>query len=167
MSGVSHFPNVPLVTTNVATDSVRAENQDKAIIPPTKEVTQAHEERAIDPEKDQRREQQRSDQQSNSEKQDTVELSSDFLNEIAENNTASSNKKINAKEWLTLHYSALTRKDIRIKTKAEPESNDSSPTTETEQTKTPSQEGVNRNRKRIYQADPTISPIQPKLNEWS
>ncbi|WP_025821494.1 hypothetical protein [Shewanella marina] len=42
---VSHYPQQPLTTTNVATDAARLDNQQRPPIIPPKEPTKAHEER--------------------------------------------------------------------------------------------------------------------------
>ncbi|HSG61892.1 MAG TPA: hypothetical protein VLA24_10740 [Pseudomonadales bacterium] len=46
---VSHYPQVPLATSNVATDSARVENQQKTPVIPPKEATKGHEERGFNP----------------------------------------------------------------------------------------------------------------------
>ncbi|RLV60254.1 hypothetical protein D5018_07605 [Parashewanella curva] len=52
MAITTHYGNVPIAPTNVATDSVRNENEHKKPIPPAKSVSDIHVERAIDPEKE-------------------------------------------------------------------------------------------------------------------
>jgi len=44
---VTNYPNVPLATSNVATDSLRNDSQQKPPVIPPKELTKGHEERAF------------------------------------------------------------------------------------------------------------------------
>ncbi|MGL5489556.1 MAG: hypothetical protein ACRDC6_25270, partial [Shewanella sp.] len=46
---VSNYPQVPLATTNVATDSARVDNQLKPVVIPPQAATKGHEERAFNP----------------------------------------------------------------------------------------------------------------------
>jgi len=47
---VTHYPQVPLATSNAATDAARVENQQRPPIIPPSEPTKGHEERAFSPE---------------------------------------------------------------------------------------------------------------------
>ncbi|MCU8040438.1 hypothetical protein L5M37_18485 [Shewanella sp. SM69] len=46
---VSNYPQVPLATSNVATDSARVDNQLKPVVIPPQAATKGHEERAFNP----------------------------------------------------------------------------------------------------------------------
>ncbi|GGN29272.1 hypothetical protein GCM10007984_33640 [Shewanella putrefaciens] len=46
---VSNYPQVPLATSNVATDLARVDNQLKPVVIPPQQATKAHEERAFNP----------------------------------------------------------------------------------------------------------------------
>ncbi|MGI2091105.1 hypothetical protein ACRN96_00540 [Shewanella oncorhynchi] len=46
---VSNYPQVPLATSNVATDSARVDNQMKPVVIPPQAATKGHEERAFNP----------------------------------------------------------------------------------------------------------------------
>lgn len=46
---VSHYPQVPIATSNVATDLARADNQLKPVVIPPQAATKGHEERAFTP----------------------------------------------------------------------------------------------------------------------
>ncbi|ABM01709.1 hypothetical protein SHAM105786_13275 [Shewanella amazonensis] len=46
---VTNYPQVPLATSNVATDSARVENQQRPPIVPPPQLTKGHEERAFNP----------------------------------------------------------------------------------------------------------------------
>ncbi|WP_133405463.1 hypothetical protein [Parashewanella tropica] len=70
MAITTHYGNVPIAPTNVATDSVRNENEHKKPIPPPKSVSEIHKERAIDPEREHDAEQ---GQQHSSQQQETLE----------------------------------------------------------------------------------------------
>ncbi|MGL5391320.1 MAG: hypothetical protein ACRDA8_08100 [Shewanella sp.] len=54
---VSHYPQVPLATTNVATDAARVDNQLKPVIIPPQASTKEHPERPLNPEQERRAEQ--------------------------------------------------------------------------------------------------------------
>ncbi|MCH1929944.1 hypothetical protein L9G16_07110 [Shewanella sp. A25] len=55
---VSNYPQVPLATTNVATDSARVDNQLKPVVIPPQEATKGHEERAFNPQNERSADQQ-------------------------------------------------------------------------------------------------------------
>ncbi|NRD72259.1 hypothetical protein HQQ94_03190 [Shewanella sp. VB17] len=46
---VTNYPNVPIATTNVATDAARTDNQQRPPILPPQELTKGHNERAFNP----------------------------------------------------------------------------------------------------------------------
>lgn len=46
---VSNYPQVPLATSNIATDSARVDNQLKPVVIPPQAATKGHEERAFNP----------------------------------------------------------------------------------------------------------------------
>ncbi|WOT05410.1 hypothetical protein [Shewanella youngdeokensis] len=49
MQVVTHYPNVPLSTSNVATDSARTDNQQRPPVVPPSQASKGHEERAFNP----------------------------------------------------------------------------------------------------------------------
>ena len=116
---VSHYPQVPLATSNVATDDARVDNQLKTPIIPPKEATKGHEERAFNPQHERTAEtaqqqarlqervqgnMQRQQQQSQQEQQPEKKA-------VAVSQQASAKPiKIPART-----HAALERKDIRIK----------------------------------------------------
>lgn len=54
---VSNYPQVPLATTNVATDTARVDNQLKPVVIPPQAATKGHEERAFNPQNERTAEQ--------------------------------------------------------------------------------------------------------------
>ncbi|MGI2258492.1 hypothetical protein [Shewanella sp. GXUN23E] len=58
MQIVSHYPNVPVATSNVATDSVRTDNQQKPPLPPPQETAKTSAEKALEQRQDRATEQQ-------------------------------------------------------------------------------------------------------------
>ncbi|MCU7994269.1 hypothetical protein L5L55_05780 [Shewanella glacialipiscicola] len=54
---VSNYPQVPLATTNVATDSARVDNQLKPVVIPPQAATKGHQERAFNPQNERTAEQ--------------------------------------------------------------------------------------------------------------
>ncbi len=157
MAIITNYPNVPIITTNVATDSVRNDNEHKSSVAPTAKVTKPHEERAIDPEKEHDAHQQHNQQQQkhHDDTEDEVLLSE-----------TSDSKQLKAKEMLAIKHAALSRTDIKIQT------DDNQPMPEepsqTPQTKNvPNSEDVKQVRKNINSAYHT-NESKPKsnVNEW-
>lgn len=120
---VSNYPQVPLATTNVATDSARVDNQLKPIVVPPQAATKGHEERAFNPqhersadqfqqarllEQNQQQVQDKQQQQQSSQQQSQQQAQK--APEVVSNTTASKTLKL-----ITRGPAALQRKDIRIK----------------------------------------------------
>ncbi|MGX9460678.1 hypothetical protein ACWXWU_05465 [Shewanella sp. A14] len=114
----THYPQVPLATSNVATDLARVDNQQKPPIIPPQEPTKGHEERSLNPqneratayvvaEKKQQQEQAKRQQQSAT--QQAVESKA-----IA----APAAIRPQALRIIASQTPALQRKDIQIKTQA-------------------------------------------------
>ncbi|MBM7071157.1 hypothetical protein JQC92_03760 [Shewanella sp. 202IG2-18] len=163
MAIITNYPNVPIVTTNVATDSVRNDNEHKSSVAPTDKVNKLHEERAIDPEKEhdsnqQHHEQQHHEQQhrqSASTDEDDVSLSEELEKE-----------SVKAQEMLAVKYAALSRKDIKIYAKAT-DSNHSETSDLSENENVLNQEDVKQVKKNLNSAYQTQeSKPKSKLSEW-
>lgn len=110
---VTNYPQVPIATSNVATDAARVDNQQRPPIIPPKEATKGHEERSFNPQNERITEQEFSknlervnqkQQQQGSEQQQQHEQKSKSQ---ADQLLAQLRKKLPAKP-------ALQRQDIRI-----------------------------------------------------
>ncbi|RYV03101.1 hypothetical protein SOPP22_05940 [Shewanella sp. OPT22] len=158
MAIITNYPNVPIVTTNVATDSVRNDNEHKSSVAPTDKVNKLHEERAIDPEKEHDSNQQHHEQQhrqSASTDEDDVSLSEELEKE-----------SVKAQEMLAVKYAALSRKDIKIYAKAS-DANNSETSDLSENENALNQEDVQQIKKNlnsVYQTQE--SKPKSKLSEW-
>lgn len=87
---VSNYPQVPLATSNVATDSVRVDNQLKPVVIPPQAATKGHEERAFNPQNERTADQ--TQQQTK-----TLENNQQQVQENSSNSNPRSNKANNSK----------------------------------------------------------------------
>lgn len=112
----THYPQIPLATSNVATDLARVDNQQKPPIIPPQAPTKGHEERSLNPqnerastyivaEKKQQQEQAKRQQQSVSQQA--------FESKTVASSTATKPQVISI---LASQTPALQRKDIQLKT---------------------------------------------------
>ncbi|MCL1077174.1 hypothetical protein D5R81_01080 [Parashewanella spongiae] len=162
MAVITTYPNVPLITTNAATDSIRQDNEHKPNITAAEKATKPHAEREIDPEKEQ------SEQQSQHSKQQqsddvTVELSDDGEEHLKDNLPATP-VSINTVTLASLKP-ALSRTDIKVIAKKT--QTDQTPTEHHEQPspcEPPKAEQVKQNLKNIYHDS---DEPESHLNTWS
>ncbi|MGL5046736.1 MAG: hypothetical protein ACRC6S_04005 [Shewanella sp.] len=122
---VSHYPQVPLATSNVATDLARVDNQLKPVVIPPQAATKGHEERAFNPqnertadqaqqqaktlERNQQQVQEKQQQQQSSQQQSQQQQEKKVPLVVAER-VLPKTLKIAARG-----QAALQRKDIRLK----------------------------------------------------
>lgn len=122
---VSNYPQVPLATTNVATDSARVDNQLKPVIIPPQASTKGHEERAFNPQNERTADQaqqqarllehsqqqvQQKQQQQQSSQQQSQQQQEKHAPAVAAERALPKNLKVPVRGPV-----ALQRKDIRLK----------------------------------------------------
>ena len=159
MAIITNYPNVPIVTTNVATDSVRNDNEHKSSVAPTDKVTKPHSERAIDPEKEHdahQQHQQQQDQSQQNQEQEQVSLTETLEKE-----------NLKAKEMIAIKNAALSRQDIKVhvdETETQAQAQDISQ----ENKNALKQEDVKQVKRTLNSAYQTQEQKpKSKLNEWS
>lgn len=122
---VSNYPQVPLATTNVATDSARVDNQLKPVVIPPQAATKGHEERAFNPQNERTADQaqqqarllehsqqqvQQKQQQQQSSQQQSQQQQEKHAPAVAAERALPKNLKVPVRGPV-----ALQRKDIRLK----------------------------------------------------
>ncbi|MBE8168226.1 MAG: hypothetical protein HAW66_07650 [Shewanella sp.] len=110
MAIITTFPNVPLITTNAATDSIRQDNEHKPNITAAEKVTKPHAEREIDPEKEHPEQQQQAHQE---QADDVVVELSDNADDTQSDILPVTHTPANSAPFSS-YKPALTRTDIKI-----------------------------------------------------
>ena len=156
MAIITNYPNVPIVTSNVATDSVRNDNEHKSSVAPTDKVTKPHSERAIDPEKEHDAHQQHQQQQQRQPQPIEEEVS--LTEELEQEN-------LKVKEMLAMKNAALSRQDIKVQVD---ETEAQAPNTNPENKNALKQEDVKQVKRTLNSAyQPQEQKPKSKLSEWS
>ena len=156
MAIITNYPNVPIVTSNVATDSVRNDNEHKSSVAPTDKVTKPHSERAIDPEKEHDAHQQHQQQQQRPPQPNQEEVS--LTEELEQEN-------LKVKEMLAMKNAALSRQDIKVQVD---ETETQAPNTNPENKNALKQEDVKQVKRTLNSAyQPQEQKPKSKLSEWS
>lgn len=122
---VSHYPQVPIATSNVATDLARADNQLKPVVIPPQAATKGHEERAFNPQHERTAEQaqqarllQNNQQQVQEEKQQQQQSQQQQSQQQQDKKApmALTERVLpNTLKFTARPQAALQRKDIRLK----------------------------------------------------
>lgn len=121
---VSHYPQVPIATSNVATDLARADNQLKPVVIPPQAATKGHEERAFNPQHERTAEQaqqarlQQNNQQQVQEKQQQQQSQQQQSQQQQDKKApmALTERVLpNTLKFTARPQAALQRKDIRLK----------------------------------------------------
>lgn len=132
---VSHYPQVPLATSNVATDAARVDNQLKPVIIPPQASTKEHPERALNPQQERSADQAQQQARLLEQKQQVQHRQQRQSSQQQEQQSASEQelpKKALAVPEAALRKAfnlafrgpaALQRKDIRLKVGSEAEAN--------------------------------------------
>ena len=156
MAIITNYPNVPIVTSNVATDSVRNDNEHKSSVTPTDKVTKPHSERAIDPEKEHDAHQQHQQQQQGQPQPNEEEVS--LTEELEQEN-------LKVQEMLAMKNAALSRQDIKVQVD---ETETQAPNTNPENKNALKQEDVKQVKRTLNSAyQPQEQKPKSKLSEWS
>lgn len=151
---VSHYPQVPLATTNVATDSARVDNQLTPVIIPPQATTKGHEARAFNPQNERTAEQaqqqarllehnQQQNQQQVQQKQQQQQSSQQQSQQQQQKQAptvATHGAQPNTVKLFIRGQAALQRKDIRLKvSQNDPQTSISNPKTNTHTARQPMQ----------------------------
>ncbi|MGL4613663.1 MAG: hypothetical protein ACRCVV_07130 [Shewanella sp.] len=118
---VSHYPQVPLATSNVATDAARVDNQLKPVIIPPQASTKEHPERALNPQQERRADQAQQqarllEQKQQRQSSQQQEQQSAFEQELPKKALAVPEAALRKAFNLAFRGpAALQRKDIRLK----------------------------------------------------
>ncbi len=156
MAIITHYPHVPIVTTNVATDAARNDNEHKPVVAPADRVTRPHSERAVDPEKEH-------DARQRQRRQSRAQPDEDEVSPDEE----SEKENLKAKEMPAIKNAALSRQDIKVRA-AQARPQPSTQDFDTQNNNALTQEGVRQVRKTLDSAYQTQEhKPESKLSEWS
>ena len=116
MQVVTHFPNVPISTSNVATDSARTDNQQRPPILPPPQANKGHEERAFNPQHERAAEQAQTQAKLRGSVQDKQQGGSQ--QEQSQQEQQKRPSALDLKQLLS-YRSPLKRSDIKLPSQAE------------------------------------------------